>query len=159
MGNLLRDGGLIVLSEPVVQGKFITALIVRLMLEIDKRLPNPQFVETETIKLGRILISHSREFWIEQAESKKDTADDKHLFDLNEIQKVGRAIGFSGVMAFPVMPLKNAIENNLVSALCIQGLSIPRERYNYICDAIRDILVPHVEGIAYPNHAFLAFRK
>jgi ubiquinone/menaquinone biosynthesis C-methylase UbiE len=160
MARLLADGGVIVLSEPVVQGKFITALVVRLMLEFDKRLPNPQFSKAQSSKMAEILVSHTKEYWISEAERKKGTADDKHLFDVNEIENIGHSLGFSVVQTHPVMPLRDAIEINVAGALRILGLDdISKTFYDYICEAIKDVLIPHVEDIAYPNHAFLVFRR
>jgi ubiquinone/menaquinone biosynthesis C-methylase UbiE len=154
----LKTGGCAIMSEPVVQGKVLQAFIVKLICEIDKRSETPVISEQGQRTAADLVTVSKKKWWLNEAERKKDTADDKHLFDIKEIMDLGRRLGFSEVRAFHVGSISKRIEEIVSGVLKRMGLD-QDNKYSYIIDLIRGVLIDQMEDKFYCHHAILSFRK
>jgi len=160
MRDNLKKGGCIVMSEPMVQGKALQALIMNLISQIDQRASDPILTSGDYKKITNIVIASSKAWWDVQAEKKRDTADDKHLFDANEIKRVGDELGFAKVYVLDVGSVTDSLQKNVESTAKMYGIDTNRIReYNYVIDAVRSTIAETMRESFLCNHALLIFQR
>jgi SAM-dependent methyltransferase len=156
----LRPGGLVVLSEPVIQGKVPIGLACRLIYEIDRLATAPKFNAAELKLLRDMATMCTRGFWRVVGEASRDTADDKHLFDVHEIAALGQRTGFAEAKAVSVLPVADSLAGQMRSTFLMTGIRTDSlEFYNYVIDAITEQVLLEMPDAFCANHAFLSFRK
>jgi ubiquinone/menaquinone biosynthesis C-methylase UbiE len=160
MGKNLKQGGCIVMSEPMVQGKALQALILNLIAQIDRRAAHPVLTAHDYKQIDNIVTASNKAWWNAQAEKKRDTADDKHLFDADEIKKVGHELGFSEIYVVDVGSVPDNLNRNVESAARMCGINIDRIReYGYVNEVVLETIVETMRESFFCNHALLIFQK
>lgn len=80
--------------EPVIQGKIIIALYAKLLLEADKMSDQRSFTEVDRNKLAALVRHLTKSKWYPQNRESLQKIEDKYIFDIEEMQSLGKAIGY-----------------------------------------------------------------
>lgn len=92
--RVLRPGGVAIFFEPVIQGKIIIALYAKLLLEADKMSGQRSFTELDRNRLVALARHLTKSKWYPQSRESLQKIEDKYIFDIEEMQSLGKAIGY-----------------------------------------------------------------
>jgi ubiquinone/menaquinone biosynthesis C-methylase UbiE/uncharacterized protein YbaR (Trm112 family) len=94
---MLRDGGSAVFYEPVLEGKTITTLLMALMVRCDEMMNLRILTDHERTSIRRQIRHQMKSTFLPQDRETLAGLEDKYIFDVAEMTKVGLAVGFREV--------------------------------------------------------------
>ncbi|HTW27977.1 MAG TPA: methyltransferase domain-containing protein [Acetobacteraceae bacterium] len=160
LARLLRPGGVAILGEPVLQGKVYVGLLARMVREFDMRQPSPRFSADEHRLLRDLATLCRREFWRTAAEIERETANDKHLFDLEEIRVLAPTLGFAVVEARPWKVIDDGFLAEFHGSLRIMGIrEEPLAAYRFLFEIVQQQMVSQLGASVPTAFAHLILRK
>lgn len=158
--RILRPGGIAFFSEPVIEGKAYIGYFASLIRAIDQRAPQPLFTNAEHALLSDLAILCTRSFWEIAAISKKDTADDKHLFGIADIRRIAKDIGWTEVDVVSYDPINDGLYAALEDSLRIMKIRVePLDNYRFLFDCFQKQVIGELPHQVLTPHAFLIFKK
>lgn len=95
--SMLKDGGVAIFFEPVLQGKAIIALMIDLMLKMDRSFRLKVFTKEETKKLEHLVRHQTKSAWLPFSVERYSQMEDKYIFHVEEMKELGRELGFTSV--------------------------------------------------------------
>jgi ubiquinone/menaquinone biosynthesis C-methylase UbiE/uncharacterized protein YbaR (Trm112 family) len=94
---MLRPGGATVFFEPILQGKIFLTLLLAIVLRCDELSGDPQLSPTDIRKVRRVLGFHMKAKLYPQDLESLARLEDKYVFDIDDLRRVGTEAGFSQV--------------------------------------------------------------
>lgn len=94
LSKLLRPGGQAIFYEPVLQGKIIIAFVGDLMRRIERRTEWGVLSEKDDQRINRMTRHIMKGKWIGDNRERLEKMEDKYVFDIHEMRKVGIEAGF-----------------------------------------------------------------
>jgi ubiquinone/menaquinone biosynthesis C-methylase UbiE/uncharacterized protein YbaR (Trm112 family) len=94
---MLKPGGAAVFFEPILQGKIFLTLLLAQILRCDELSGNPQLSPMEVGRVRRLMGHHLKAKIYPQDTESLERLEDKYVFDIDDLRKVGNDVGFSGV--------------------------------------------------------------
>lgn len=98
--RILPVGGLAMFCEPVIQGKIIVAFMIELMIRLDRSLKLHIFDQDEVKRMKSIVEHQTISVKIGDDMEQLARMEDKYIFDIEEMVRLGSAIGFTEVKFF-----------------------------------------------------------
>lgn len=95
--SILKDGGLAIFFEPVLQGKAIIALMIDLMVKMDQSFKLKVFTKEETKKLMHLVRHQTKSAWLPFSIERFSRMEDKYIFHVEEMKALGQELGFGSV--------------------------------------------------------------
>jgi len=158
LARLLRPGGVLILGEPVLQGRAFIGLLARLLHDLDIRTAAPLFSTDEHRLLFDLATMSRSEFW--RGEGASGPTGDQHLFDVEEIRRLAPALGYADLEVRPWKLIEDGFLAEFREALRGMGINdAPLAAYTFLFEAVQDQLVAQL-GAAVPTaFAHLVFRR
>jgi SAM-dependent methyltransferase len=94
---MLKPGGAAVFFEPILQGKIFLTLLLAIVLRCDELSGDPQLSPTDVGRVRRVLGFHMKAKLYPQDFESLARLEDKYVFDIDELRRVGTDVGFSRV--------------------------------------------------------------
>jgi SAM-dependent methyltransferase len=94
---MLQPGGAAVFFEPILQGKIFLTLLLAIILRCDELSGDPQLSPTDVRKIRRVLGFHMKAKLYPQDFESLARLEDKYVFDIDDLRRVGTDAGFSHV--------------------------------------------------------------
>jgi ubiquinone/menaquinone biosynthesis C-methylase UbiE len=95
--SVLKPGAAAVFYEPVLEGKTITTLLMALMLRGDEMTNGGQFSEEDRQRIQRQIRKQMRSVLLPQDRESLSKLEDKYIFDIEKMKRVGLDVGFTDV--------------------------------------------------------------
>lgn len=160
IARMLRPGGCGVFYEPVIQGKAKIALMAQLILMINNRLAEPVFDEAESEQIRRLHKHLVKELTVGSDRNKREQMEDKYIFDIHQMQRLGRELGFAKV------EYRNWVSRDGLYRIGLEqhlvALGIPRDkvrRFTFLTRAWRENIVRLLPEDQYTPMGFFIFQK
>lgn len=158
--RILRPGGIAIFSEPVIQGKAFIGFFANLIAELDNRSPKPLFNDFDRQKLTDLGTLCSTKFWKQQAYAVKDTANDKHLFCIDELKILASDLGFTSFCYSPYGPITDGLYEIMLNSLTLLDINLePLSNYRYVFDLFQSSVIQEIPTKVFTPHAFITFKK
>lgn len=121
--TLLRPGGQAIFYEPVLQGKIIIAFVGDLMRRIERRTEWGVLSEQDDLRITRMTRHIMKAKWIGDNRERLEKMEDKYVFDIHEMRRIGEAAGFSAVEHCNVEMTEKGYRHYVNQHLLMEGLS------------------------------------
>jgi FkbM family methyltransferase len=157
---LLRPGGIVIFSEPVIEGKAFVGFMSSLILALDEKAAEPVFNTEEQTALANLATMCTLGFWRIVAQQVKDTADDKHLFSVESFRAMGLNMGWSKVEALPYGAIHDGLLDTMQTSFQMMGVRVDRlEHFTHLFEAFQKQVIDEVPEQILTHHAFLILHK
>jgi ubiquinone/menaquinone biosynthesis C-methylase UbiE/uncharacterized protein YbaR (Trm112 family) len=95
--HMLRPGGAAVFFEPVIEGKTIVAMLMSLMLRYDQLAGGGTLSSSDRNEIRKLIKNYLKAKWYPQDRESLALIEDKYIFGIDEMRRVGGDAGFSEV--------------------------------------------------------------
>ncbi len=123
LSRLLRPGGQAIFYEPVLQGKIIIAFIGDLMRRIERRTEWGVLSEKDDQRINRMTRHIMKGKWIGDNRERLEKMEDKYVFDIHEMRKVGLDSGFTAMEYNNVEMTEKGYRHYVNQHLLMEGLA------------------------------------
>lgn len=96
--RIIRQGGVAIFYEPLLQGKAFIALFAKLLLEAEQQQGGKVFDKLERNKIAALVRHITKSKWYPQDMESLLKIEDKYIFDLDKLCAQAMAIGYSEVV-------------------------------------------------------------
>jgi ubiquinone/menaquinone biosynthesis C-methylase UbiE len=95
--DMLKPGGAAVFFEPILEGKIVVTLLLSLILASDERAEAGYLSASDRDRMRTLIGNHMKSKWLSQDRATLSKVEDKYIFTIDQMRKVGDDAGFRDV--------------------------------------------------------------
>jgi ubiquinone/menaquinone biosynthesis C-methylase UbiE/uncharacterized protein YbaR (Trm112 family) len=157
--SFLRSGGSAVFFEPVLEGKSVISLACALILQADAASPNPILPKEDVKAINTTLRHQTKHAWYPQTRSELVKLEDKYIFKIAEMKKLGLEAGYSRVEFLDRQQSDFSYWSYIQHTLRMAGVGVKTlQRFSWIGNAIRDSYFCSTNNIPTPMGFFVFYK-